>query len=230
MSIVIPWTLLCILCVISLIFAGLLYVFIKPKKHWFRVLLPCATLCLVWLTYAKFGGMQALYEQRLADYKQQQAKVMLQQFGSKEALVQRLTEKLAQHPNAARGWYLLGRLHMSSGKLKEAEAAFAKALNQNPHSLRYKLHWLQVRFELQGHRVSKAEQDQLLAIIKQQPKQPDALAMLAMNAYGQKSFQEAIAYWQTLLESLPPGTEASMAVRQAIAKAQSTAQRNRYGS
>lgn len=226
MSTVIPWTMLCVLCVISLIFAGLLYALIKPNKRSVRILLPCGTLCLVWLTYAKFGGMQALYDQRLVDYKQQQAKVMLQQFGSKELLIQRLKDKLVQHPNAARGWYLLGRLHMSSGHLKEAETAFAKALTQKPHSLRYKLHWLQVRFELQGKRVSQEEQDKLLAIIKRQPKQPDALAMLAMNAYRQKHFQEAIAYWQTLLETLPPDSEASMAIRQAIAKAQRTGQKN----
>lgn len=218
---VFPWFNLLILCLISLVFAGLIYYLVSPAARWLRLALPWCAVAIVWLMYSKLGGMQILYEHRLAQYKQEQAKEMLRQFGSKKALIEKLQAKLVRDPNAAHGWYLLGRLHMSSGQLKEAETAFAKALSQKPNSLRYALNWLQVRFELQGETLSQEEQQRLTAILREHPKQPDALAMLAMNAYRQKHFQEAIAYWQTLLETLPPDSEASLAVRQAIAKAQS---------
>ena len=52
------------------------------------------------------------------------------------------------------------------------------------------------------------------------PKQPDALAMLAMDAYQEKHYQIAINYWQQLLIITPPNSDAAKALRKAIAKAQ----------
>lgn len=214
------WTDFIVLAVASLFFAGILYYLVSLPNRWLQLGLILCSLSIVWLLYAKLGGMQALHAYRLAKYRQHEATTLLKQLGGEQALLKKLQEKLKQNPNSPRGWYLLGRLYMSFGQLKEAEQAFAKAHAQKPNSIRYTLHWVQMRFTLRGDSLSKAEQKELLDIIRQQPGQPDALAMLAMHAYKQQHFQEAIAYWQILLESLPPDSEASLAVRQAIANAQ----------
>ena len=58
------------------------------------------------------------------------------------------------------------------------------------------------------------------SVLKSNPKQPDALAMLAMDAFLSKAYSQAIAYWERLLVLVPKDSEDALAIRKAIAKAQ----------
>ena len=60
----------------------------------------------------------------------------------------------------------------------------------------------------------------LQAVLKKNANQPDALAMLAMDAFIGHAYQRAIDYWQRLLKIAPPQSDDAEAIRKAIAKAQ----------
>ncbi len=61
----------------------------------------------------------------------------------------------------------------------------------------------------------------LQALLRQDPKQPDALAWLAVDAYQQKHYSQAISYWQALLRLTPRDSEAAKALKIAILRAKS---------
>lgn len=215
-----PWPEIISLAAMAFAVSWVISTLISQRSFWLRLTSSGLMFGLILGVYAQLGGMQSLYQYRLAQSKQQQVKAILQQYGSKDALIQKLENTLSQQSNSPRGWYLLGRLYMSTGQFANAKTAFAKALAQKPNSLSYQLHWLQMCFTLQHEQFSKAQLKMLNAIMRVNPKQPDALSMLAMHAYQQKNFEKAIDYWQTLLDTLPAETEANLAIRQAIAKAE----------
>ena len=56
-------------------------------------------------------------------------------------------------------------------------------------------------------------------MLQRNPNQPDAIAMLATDAFEQDDFQQAIDYWQHLLDLIPPQSDEAKAIRRAINKA-----------
>ncbi len=70
----------------------------------------------------------------------------------------------------------------------------------------------------EGHRQDEQARQILLQVLKQDPHQPDALAMLAMDAYHRGLYKKALGYWQQLLSLLPPSSAEAASVRKAMAR------------
>ena len=115
---------------------------------------------------------------------------------------------------------MLGRLYASQGTWEKAKAAFAMASELEPDSEKYRINYAQSLWQLNHQAFNDAIRAVFFSVLKSNPEQPDALAMLAMDAFLSKAYSQAIAYWERLLVLVPKDSEDALAIRKAIAKAQ----------
>lgn len=173
------------------------------------------------LAYVHWGAGAAWYRYQQQLAKQKQVNAVFQSVrGNPQLLVNQLKKRLEQQPKSARGWYLLGRLYASQGEWQQAHDSFIKAYQLKPDSEKITINYVQSLWQI-NHQQFNAEMRGLLKAVRQKnPNQPDALAMLAMDAYLGHAYEQAIEYWQQLLKIVPPQSEDALAIRKAIAKAQ----------
>ena len=183
------------------------------------ILLAPVLFCLVSVTYWRWGSWvdwkQYIHQQE----KQRQVQVMLQSIRTPQELIDKLKARVQQQPGRARGWYLLGRLYSSQAEWSQARDSYAKAYRldadeQTTVNYAYSL-WQLNHQQFNGEIRALYE-----SVLRKNVKQPDALAMLAMDAYIGHAYQQAIDYWQQLLKMAPIGSEDAQAIQSAIVKAQ----------
>lgn len=207
---------------LSLLLMGTL-IFLLPFKRqsWlFQGFLSLFMIGFVWFAYEQWGGWHAFNKYQNKQMRIQAAQELLKQYKTPDVLIQQLKKKISQQPQRARGWYLLGRLYASQGNWDSAHDAFATALRLKPQSERYKVNDINALWNANDQQFDDAIRQRLQQLITSNSKQPDALAMLAMDAYQQQHFEQAIQYWQLLLTMTPGDSEVAQALRQAIAKAE----------
>ncbi|KTD40714.1 tetratricopeptide repeat protein [Legionella parisiensis] len=164
-----------------------------------------------------FGGWQE-YVHRLNSH--EQAKKMLESIKSPKELIEKLRAKLDETPKSAKGWYLLGRLYSSQNEKQNAVNAFAKAYQFNPNDEQYAVNYAHSLWVLNNQQFTEQITEIFSRLLKSNPNQPDALAMLAMDAFVSHAYEDAIVYWQRLLNLAPEQSEEAQAIRKAIAKAE----------
>lgn len=148
------------------------------------------------------------------------AQEMLKSIKSPQELIDKLKAKLDDTPRSAKGWYLLGRLYTSQNDSQNAVLAFAKAHQFKPDDEQYTVNYAHSLWQLNKQQFNPQITDIFQELLKNNPNQPDALAMLAMNAFMSHAYEDAIHYWQRLLKMAPEQSEEALAIRKAIAKAQ----------
>ncbi|CDZ78922.1 Cytochrome c-type biogenesis protein CcmH precursor [Legionella massiliensis] len=150
----------------------------------------------------------------------QQIEAVLQTIKSPAELIDRMKARLTQDPKSVRGWYLLGRLYASQGQWTEAGDAFYTAYQLKPEDAQIAVNYAQSLVQLNQEKFNESIRDLLKKVLEREPNQPDAMAMLAMDAYSSANYPQAIAYWQQLLKIAPARSEEAQMLRKAIAKAQ----------
>lgn len=160
-----------------------------------------------WQNFSETAANQALVKQLMKSPK------------GPERLIQKLKEQIAKDPSQAKGWYLLGRLYASKRDWKAAEQAFARARALEPEDEAIAVNYGQSLWQNNQQHFNGTIRRIFHALLKKNPRQPDALAMLAMDCFAEKNYPMAISYWEQLLKLAPPQSEEAMALRQAIAKA-----------
>ncbi|KTD35994.1 cytochrome c type biogenesis protein CcmH [Legionella nautarum] len=170
--------------------------------------------------YWRWGAWPAWQENQHREATQQQVQAVLQTIKSPAELVERMRARLKQDPSSERGWYLLGRLYASQGQWLEARDAFLKALELKPENEITLINYAQSLLQLNQQQFNGQIRTLLKNLLQKDPNQPDALAMLAMDAFTEKNYQLAIDYWQQLLKLAPEQSEEALLLRKAIAKAQ----------
>lgn len=198
----------------------LLYPFHQQKKQAVTWVLSVMLVLAVVTLYHQWGGWQAWQDFQEQQVKAKLAKQLMKQYKTPTALIDSLRQKVLQHPNSAKGWYLLGRLYASQNEWHSAHQCFMKALRLQPEDEQYVVNDSYARWQLNQQRFNKNIRRALHRLLLKNPQQPDALALLAMDAYQQKHYRQAILYWQSLLRMTPPESEAALAIRKAIARAQ----------
>lgn len=187
----------------------------------FTLLLALVLLALPLLGYHYWGSGADWdnYQQQLA--KQEQVQDLLKSVqGSPQALIAKLKARLAQQPESARGWYLLGRLYASQEDWQQAHDAYAKAHKLAPTNEQTTINYAQSLWQLNHQQFNDEIRGLFESVLQKNANQPDALAMLAMDAFLGHAYQYAIDYWQRLLNIIPPQSEDALAIRKAIVKAQ----------
>lgn len=187
------------------------------------VLIPLIFI-LAFTGYYHWGGFAQWQEYLQYQEKQKKAEAMLKSIKNPQELITKLRAKLDDTPKSAKGWYLLGRLYINQNEKQNAVEAFATAYQFNPSDEQYAVNYAHSLWLLHNRQFTEQIIEIFNNLLKNNPNQPDALAMLAMNAYVREADEDAIGYWQRLLKLAPPQSEEAQAIRKAIAKAQARIQ------
>jgi cytochrome c-type biogenesis protein CcmH len=187
--------------------------FIKNKK--ISIVIALGLLVSITLVYLFFGGFIDLKSYNIALEKQKRAEEILLSIKSEDELINKLKAHLAKNPDSAKGFYLLGRIYISQNKFDLAKNSLAKAHKIAPNDLQITINYAKSLLETNNIKGRTL----LINILKQNPNQQDVLAILAIDAYNKKSFQEAIDLWQRLLLIIPENSSESNEIRHYIANA-----------
>lgn len=211
-----------LLIIILVVFAGLACMLLTYplRQGGFKRVIGCLVLfCLVGVSYYHWGGFVPLSAYIQESHNQQAAQQLLQSIKGPEDLIIKLKAKLDNTAKSAKGWYLLGRLYSGQNQKIKAVNAFKKAHELQPDEVQFTVNYGQSLWEANNRQFSPQITSIFEQLLKENPNQPDALAMLAMSAYMNHSFDEAIDYWQRLLQLTPRGSDEAFAIEKAIAKA-----------
>lgn len=135
-----------------------------------------------------------------------------------EQMIAALAARLESEPSDTKGWAMLARSYRATGRIAEAQAAFARigdALNQDPTLLAQYADLLATQADgnIEGRPL------QLVNIaLKLDPDHPMALSLAATAAYKRRDFSEAARHWQRLLLSLPPESEDAKWLKKTLAE------------
>lgn len=212
------WRLISILALLGLLGLGVALAPLRQSKKLVSVLVPVLAL-VVMVAYYVWGSWPAWRAFHLAEVKQKQAEALVHALGSTTAIIERFQTHLKRTPNDAKAWFLLGRVYVAEADWLHANQAFSTAHALAPNHEEFTLHYVQSVWELNHQKFDHASRELLINILKNNAEQPDALAMLALDAYMQHEDQKAVMYWERLLKLAPPGSEEASKLRQAIAKA-----------
>ncbi len=205
--------------ILSLLALPLMFYPLRQSKLLLSVAAPVFIICL-FLAYLRWGTWTEWQKNVHKEDNNQKIEALLKTIKSPVELIDRMKGRLTQDPKSERGWYLLGRLYASQGQWLEAREAFLRAQQLNPDDELASVNYVNSLWQLNQQQFDKHIREQLKILLEKNPNQPDALAMLAIDAYKRLDYQEAINHWQLLLKLAPEQSEEAQMIRKAIAKAQ----------
>ncbi|OGV31631.1 MAG: hypothetical protein A3E88_04460 [Legionellales bacterium RIFCSPHIGHO2_12_FULL_35_11] len=209
------------ICLLGLITFAVMIIWraLHTSKTLLLTILPIFILTMIG-TYWYFGGWSLFIGYNKKQLHEQQTQALLAKFKNPLDLAQKLQQQLNDTPASARGWYLLGRLYMSQNDLHKAQRAFAQAMHLKPKNVIYTVSYLQSNWELNGQKFSTPMRAKLNDLLRHHSSRTnDVLALLALDCYTNRRYQQAINIWQKLLQKLPPNSATALGLHKAIAKA-----------
>ena len=191
-----------------------------PSYRLVAVLIALVFAATSLFLYQQLGASRALAQQLKAKQQQTTMDVEIQALGGNEGVIQKLKTHLAQSPQDAQGWYLLGRIYFSQNHFHHSAIAFEKAVKLAPSRTEIFSQLAEACY------LSPDKNDQLLAAHYLQralalaPQDPTALNLSALMLYHQGHYQKALAIWQNLLMQAPKDSDTAKALQAAIQQAE----------
>ncbi len=211
------WLSIFLILIVLLTLPLILYPFRHSKKLCI-FLIPVVCIA-VFFAYKYWGSQSEWQAYKQKQRQQRQVQDFLQTIKTPGELVERLKKRLKLNPNNAQGWFLLGRLYASQNQWPEASQSFAKAYGLKPQDEAISVNYAQSLWQINEQSFTEKIRTILGVVLEANPKQADALAMLAMDAFINQNYQKAINYWQRLVIMVPPSSEEAKMIAKAIANA-----------
>ncbi len=136
-----------------------------------------------------------------------------------QTIIARIQQQLEEQPDDARGWFMLGRAHLTVGEHPQAVEALRKSLALDNANIDVKIRLADAIALSQGNRLVGEPTGLLEQVLAVQPDHPQGLWLygMALNQSGEPA--EAITFWQRLLAQLGGDPQASSEVERLIADA-----------
>ena len=138
---------------------------------------------------------------------------------SLEEMVARLERAAAAQPDSAEGLYFLGRAYMAQNRPADAARVFERAANLAGRQPELLGQWAQAQYFADDKKWSDKIQALTDEALKADPKEVTSLGLLGIAAFEDQRFEQAIGYWQRLMNELPEGDASRAALEGGIAKA-----------
>lgn len=180
------------------------------------VALPLVTLGLYW----HWGAWRGLEQHWRDTQNAAQVKAELAQVKNPQQVVDQLVDFLKQHPKAAKGWYLLGKIDMGRRDYPAAVSALQKAVSFDPKALLYQTAYVEASFFAAGNRLDASIRARIQHILAKDPSNAAVINLLAIDAYNRGHYRVATAQWERLLKQFPPNSRDAQILYKMIAKAQ----------
>lgn len=219
------WLLIFIFALLLLVAVALALYPLQRKFRLFQIGVALILIIGSSIGYWHWGAWKTIIAYSQQERLKIQAQSVLKSIKNPEELIDKLKQHLKVKPNAARGWFLLGRLYASQGKWAAAVEALDKAHQLKPHNEQFTVNYAHSMWQLNGQRFNSHIRSTYQDVLKDNPNQVDALSMLAIDAFQEKAYEKAIEYWTQLLALVPSDSADAKAIRKAIAKAQDFLQR-----
>jgi cytochrome c-type biogenesis protein CcmH len=171
------------------------------------------------LGYWQWGAWPALQEFEHQQAKHQKMQAAMKSLKNPQGVIEKLTQHLQQDPKSAQGWYLLGRIYAFQNQGSLAFDAFKKAHLLEPTNEQFSVNYTQSLWQIRHEKFDDEIRTLFHTLLKNNPKQPDSLSMLAIDAFQTREYQQAIQYWTQLLAVIPPESNDAKEIRRAIARA-----------
>jgi len=121
-------------------------------------------------------------------------------------MVQRLADRLKDHPEDLDGWLMLARSYAVLGRYAEADAAYQRAQDKAMQDSSQLATWIEMRLRLNGLKFDARSQELLDRAVSLAPDNPDVLLLRALSAFGRGDKAGGDALVAKLRERLAPGT------------------------
>lgn len=209
-------------CIALMTLAAMVFIAIPlglNKKLWVNVLLLSFALLAIGC-YWFFGNSQKL--QQFWSWQKHESEVQqkVAQVKDPQILIDQLQDHLQQQPQSAEGWFLLGKLYISTQRYEQAEQSLRRAYQLSPDKSDYLAALAKADFfNHQGHLEGSLE-EALKSVINSVSQPVDVLNLLAVNAYKNKDYHLAVKYWQQALALVPEDSPDSRTLMDMISQAQ----------
>jgi cytochrome c-type biogenesis protein CcmH len=131
-----------------------------------------------------------------------------------------LVAKLAENPENADGWALLGRAYQSTGRFAESRDALKRAYDLGPDNHDMTVEYAQaLALAGEGRRIVGEPRALIEKVLAADPDHQRALWLIGISDYQQGNYAAAIAAWNRLLPNLPPDSDIAQSVRTQIDEA-----------
>jgi len=139
-----------------------------------------------------------------------------------EAMVTWLAEQLKAEPDNAEGWVMLARSYTALKRYQDASAAYSRAVALQPNNASVLADHADMlamlKQTLQGEPEKIVQQ-----ALKADPDNLKALSLAGSAAFERKDYQEAIKWWQKILNLLPTDSPVVAAISASINEARGLA-------
>jgi cytochrome c-type biogenesis protein CcmH len=195
----------------------------KADGRWAAIVVGIALpLCSV-LLYLKLGSPDVMVPEAARPHAQ--AAGASGQMDQQQILkmVSDLAQRLKQNPNDGPGWVMLGRSYTVLGRYNDAEEAYGKATALIPNDAQVWADYADLQALMNGKRLAGRPMELIKKALDLDPNNQKALALAGSAAFEVKNYGEAVAFWQQLLQTVPPGSPVAKQISSGIAEAQSLA-------
>ncbi|OZY36899.1 c-type cytochrome biogenesis protein CcmI [Pseudomonas lundensis] len=145
---------------------------------------------------------------------------------SLDEMVARLERAAVAQPESAEGLYFLGRAYMAQNRPADAAKVFERTVAVAGRQPELLGQWAQAQYFADNKQWSDKTQALTDEALKADPKEVTSLGLLGIAAFETKRYQEAIGYWQRLMNELPEGDASRAALEGGIQKAREQLQAN----
>jgi len=209
-----------LLGLMTLIAVTILIFPIRKKYKFLPMMLLIMLPILAFSLYWRMGSSQKLQHYWVLKQESKQVKIALSKIKNPQEVVDQLNAYLQVHPVNPKGWYLLGKVYYGERRYSEAMVALQKAHQQQRSNIQYAVAYAQASFFHNGRRLTPNVLKLVKHIVTIAPSNVSAINLLAINAYVQKNYINAVRYWEKLLPLFQVGSPDQKMLLSMIAGAQ----------
>jgi len=219
------WSIIIIMTLIALAIAILPLMKKQKPSYRIAIVLTLGLPLLSLMLYLHWGSSRKLEQYWLLQKQSALVKAEMAKIKSPLQAIKQLQAHLEAHPNSPKGWYLLGQIYLKMQYYQKALLAFKQAYQLKPNNATYLTGYAKAIY-LNNKQLSTKIVALLENIVDQDAHNIIAINLLAINAYKQKYYLQAIRYWERLIPLFEPRSRDGRALLTMIARAQKQLKNN----
>jgi cytochrome c-type biogenesis protein CcmH len=149
--------------------------------------------------YGKWGAYQALGQFYAMSDVQAQLQTRKIETSQIQTVIAQFVHYLKTHPQDTKGWFLLGRLYLDQGNVKNAADAFKHSFDSDVNkNSEVTAQYAQALYFLHKQTLNEESLKLVQLALSQDPQNRTALNLLAMDAFSHHRYALALTYWKRL--------------------------------
>jgi cytochrome c-type biogenesis protein CcmH len=136
-----------------------------------------------------------------------------------DKMIAEVVARLEKEPGNVQGWTVLARTYYALKRYPEAMRAFERAVALAPQDASLLADYADVLAATQGGSLQGKPLELVDRALAADPTQWKALALAGTAAFDRKDYAKAVAYWEQMKASVPPGSAIAQSIDSSIAEA-----------